>query len=104
MKDEIYKRIPNLLRKHRRIRGLNQRQVAVLLGLKNGTRISRWENGECLPSALNIFRLSIIYRVLMDALFMDHIRALREEIREREKKLFPMQPGESNRDAKNSGS
>lgn len=88
MKEEIYKRIPNLLRKHRRIRGFSQKQVAVLLGLKNASRVSRWESGECLPSALNIFRLSIIYRVLIDALFIDHIRELRKDIHEREKKVF----------------
>ena len=89
MKQEIYKRIPNLLRKYRRIRGLKQRQVARLLGLKNSSRVSRWEKGECLPSALNVFRLSIIFRVLVDAPFIDHIRALREEIRARETQLLP---------------
>jgi transcriptional regulator with XRE-family HTH domain len=104
MKDEIYKRIPNLLKKHRRIRGLKQWQVAILLGLKNGSRISRWEKGECLPSALNIFRLSIIYRVLVDALFIDHIYALREEIHGREKKLFPANPPQPDTGRKGKGS
>jgi hypothetical protein len=36
---------------------------------------------------LNLFRLAIIYRVLPDAMFFDHIRALRQEVREREAKL-----------------
>ncbi|MCI0562580.1 MAG: helix-turn-helix domain-containing protein [Nitrososphaera sp.] len=89
MKSEIYKRIPNLLRKYRRISGFSQREVALLLGYKNGNRISRWESGEGLPSALNIFRLSVAYRVLIDSLFIDHIRAVRQEIHERERKLFP---------------
>lgn len=89
MKSEIYKRIPNLLRKYRRISGFSQKQVGLLLGYKNGNRISRWENSDELPSALNIFRLSVAYRVLIDSLFIDHIHTVRKEIHAREQKLFP---------------
>ncbi len=71
MKDETYKRIPNLLRKHRRIRGLSQKQVAKILELKSASRISRWEKGSCIPSHVNVVRLSIIYRTMAEALFRD---------------------------------
>jgi len=88
MEYEACRAIPNLLRKYRRIRGLNQRQVAVILGVKSASRISRWEKGSCIPSLVNAVRLSVIYRVMVDALCGDLVRFLREEIREREKLLI----------------
>jgi len=87
MKEEIHKRLPNLLRRYRRTRGLTQRDVAKLLGLRTSSRISKWESGACLPSLANAFRLSVVYRVLADALFVDLLRSLRKDINEREKKL-----------------
>lgn len=83
-----YKQIPNLLRKYRRARGLNQQHVASILGIKSSSRISRWEKGECCPNIINAIKLSILYRVMVDALFIDHLRELREEIHENEEKYF----------------
>ena len=40
-----------------------------------------------MPSAVNLFRLALVYRVLAEALIPDLIRVLREEIREREEKV-----------------
>ena len=88
MKEEIYKRLPNLLRKYLRIRGLNQKQAAGILGLKSASRISRWEKGCCIPSYVNVVRLSIVYRTMADALFRDLSRMLREEIHRREKEVL----------------
>ena len=84
MRKEIYKRMPVLLRKYRRIRGLSQQQVARLLDHKNSSHISRWEKGECLPSLRNAIRLSIVYRMMIDGLFRDLFKQLREEIAGRE--------------------
>jgi transcriptional regulator with XRE-family HTH domain len=77
----------NCLRKYRKARGLKQKEVALLLGLRNTSEISRWEKGNCLPQTINLFRLSIIYRTLIDALFIDTIRRLRQEIFEKEEFL-----------------
>ncbi len=88
MSNETYKKIPNLLRKYRRVRGLSQKQVAAILGLKSASRISKWEKGRCMPSLMNAIRLSILCRSMVDALFFDHVRALREEIRGREEKIL----------------
>ena len=50
--------------------------------------ISRWEKGTCLPNSLNIFRLSLLYRTLVDALFIDLMRLLKKDLREREEKVL----------------
>ena len=88
MSNETYKKIPNLLRKYRRIRGLSQKQVATILGLKSASRISRWEKGRCMPSLMNAIKLAILCRIMVDALFFDHVKAVREEIRDREEKVL----------------
>jgi transcriptional regulator with XRE-family HTH domain len=81
-----YKRIPNCLRKYRRARGLNQKEVAKSLGLKSASIISRWEKGICLPSTINLFKLAALYRTLVDALFIDLLRFLRQKLIKKEKK------------------
>ena len=84
MKDIGHNRIGNCLRKYRKARGLTQGQVATILGLKSGTLISHWENGVCLPSTVNLFRLAAVYRTMVDALYIDMLRAFRQELAERE--------------------
>ncbi len=88
MNDIKYKKISNCLRKYRKIRGLKQKDVAKILKLRSTSMISRWENGTCLPNSLNIFKLSLLYRTLVDALFLDLIRTLKEDIREREESVL----------------
>ena len=83
-----YRAVPNCLRKYRRIRRLKQKQVALILGLKTTSRILQWENGSTIPNIVNLFKLAIIYRVLPDALFIDLVRDLREEIRKGEEKVL----------------
>jgi transcriptional regulator with XRE-family HTH domain len=81
-----YKNIPNCLRKYRKERGLKQKEVAEILGLKSISMISRWEKGICLPETLNLFKLAIIYRTMVDALFIDLMKSLKDELHKREKK------------------
>jgi len=83
-----YKNIPNCLRKYRKARGLKQKDVAKILNLKSSGIISRWEKGICMPSSLNIFKLTALYRTLADALFIDLIRKLREKILKREEEAL----------------
>lgn len=71
------------------MRGFKQKDVAKLLKFKDQSGISRWEKGHCLPSAINLFRLAVLYRVFMfDALFPDLFCSLKEEIKEQEEKFF----------------
>lgn len=63
--------IPNRLRKHRKIAGLRQQDVAKLLGHKSTCRISRWEKGLSMPSAFNLLKLSILYGVLPQELYFE---------------------------------
>lgn len=76
--------IPNRLRKYRKARGLTQRDAARILGFTDASCISRWERGVSLPSPTNLFRLAALYRVMVDGLYIDMLRILREEIRRRE--------------------
>jgi len=82
------KPIPNCLRKYRRSRGLKQNEVAKILGVKSASMISRWEKGICLPNTLNLFRLSILYRTMSDALFIDLKNTLRSDLNKREERIL----------------
>ncbi|HEY3489577.1 MAG TPA: helix-turn-helix transcriptional regulator [Candidatus Deferrimicrobiaceae bacterium] len=77
----------NLLRKHRKARGLKQKEVARLLGIKNTSLISRWENGERFPRPIKLFQLAIVYRTITEALYLDTVRQLREEIMKKEESI-----------------
>ncbi len=88
MKHEIYRKIPNELKKQRKISGLSQKDIAKLLGLKTTSRISQWEKGAGMPSLVNVFKLSSLYGVLVDALFIELVRVLRKEMKEKREKCF----------------
>ncbi len=79
--------VPNCLRKYRKARGLKQKDVAKILGIKSASMVSRWEKGLCMPNTLNLFRLATLYRTMADALFIDMVRALRDDVHRREKKV-----------------
>ena len=78
----------NCLRRYRKARGLRQKDVAEILGLKSASMISRWESGLCLPSTMNLFRLAALYRTMADALFIDVLRALRSDLCKREERVL----------------
>lgn len=63
--------------------GYTQSEVARLLGHKNTNRLCSWETGQMMPSVENLFKLSIIYRTLPDALFFDLRRKLHAELKEK---------------------
>jgi len=88
MKKTIPQRIKNQLRKYRKARGLTQEEVALILGVKSGSVVSRWENGLCIPKLHNTIKLALLYRTMADALFIDLRRSLKDEIAVREKKIL----------------
>ena len=88
MKTSNNKLVFNQLRKYRKARGLTQRDVARILGHTTTSLISRWERGVCLPKPINLFRLAALYRTLVDALYIQLLRSIRDEVRKAEEKLL----------------
>ena len=78
---------PNYLRKYRKAAGFTQRQVARILGFKDTSMISRWEKGVCLPKLETIFKLAVIYRTMVEALFIDLLRGIRIAVHKREEQF-----------------
>jgi transcriptional regulator with XRE-family HTH domain len=79
--------LPNLFRKYRKGRGLKQKQVALILGLKSASVISRWEKGINIPKTLNVLKLAAIYRTMTEMLLPKLTTMLRIELRKREEDL-----------------
>ncbi len=94
MKDGFPKKklMANALRRYRRMRGLTQRQAARILGLKSPSMISHWERGACVPDGLNLFRLAVLYRTMVEALYGEHLQMVRAELTEREEQYFAELP------------
>mgnify|MGYP000372966121 CR=1 FL=1 len=88
MRNQLKKRIPNLLRRYRKARGLTQRQTARILGIGSTSMISRWEKGISLPSTINIFKLALLYRTMADTMFPNLTQILREIILKREEEIL----------------
>ena len=84
---EIKTSFINRLRKHRRLMGYTQADVAYLLGLNNSIVISRWEKGRIIPLADNAIRLAYIYHTFTEELFREFFKKARYEIEPRERKL-----------------
>jgi transcriptional regulator with XRE-family HTH domain len=60
---------PNNLRSLRTQAGLLQADVAKALGLASTDRISHWEKGQAVPSIINLFKLSALYKVSPEELY-----------------------------------
>jgi transcriptional regulator with XRE-family HTH domain len=73
---------------HRKILRYTQAQVAHLLGLKNTVMLSAWERGEATPSAINLIKLSVVYRTFTNELYPELFLELKETITEKEFELF----------------
>ena len=89
---------PNQSRNFRIIAGLNQKEVAFLLNIKNFGRISEWEQGLSNPSIENLIKLSIVYRTLPDQLYYELRKILVKEIEGREKILREIKEREKIKD------
>lgn len=73
----------NRLWQARHKRGLEQKQVAYLLGHKTINQISRYENGTKTPSLRTALKLELILHMPVSDLFPDHYQQCRAEIAER---------------------
>ncbi len=77
------------------MRGLKQTDVAKILGLDSTTTISRWEKGHRLPNLPNVLKLALLYRTMTDALFIDLMRLLKDDIRKREEEVLKLKEKEN---------
>lgn len=82
----IYQRNGKKLRKHRKLMGLSQVDVAKELHLKSSAIISRWERGITQPSLDNALRLSALYKTLVNELFWDLFTEYRDELFKQDEK------------------
>ncbi len=82
---KISKRPPNDLKRYRKQVGLQQSQVAEMLGLKSTSLISRWENSFSYPDLINAFKLALVYGTTVDALYSDLRESIKDDIQKIEK-------------------
>ena len=72
--------VHNSLRKYRKARGLTQKEVSLILGVKSEGLVSRWEIGYYLPKTVNVLKMAILYRTMADALFVDLRREMQKDV------------------------
>ncbi len=76
-------KLPHYLRTYRKRSGLNQGDVAFLMGLLHKTQISRHENSAALPSFSAIVAYEVIFQVPLRDLFAGRYVDIEERIIER---------------------
>jgi transcriptional regulator with XRE-family HTH domain len=82
-------KLPNYLRTYRKKAGLSQRDVAVLLGSSDPTRISRYELNKREPDVGVVLAFEIIFSVPASVLFAGRLVELKAVIRKRFAQLLP---------------
>ena len=84
----IFQNAPNCLRKYRRAMGLKQKEVAEILGLKSASVVSRWEKGSCFPHTKNVLMLAMLYRKLVEELFIDARKIIKSYLIDKEAQVL----------------
>src|SRR3989344_8606313 len=64
-----YDRLPNYVRRHRKRMSLTERDVAFLIGLSDGSSISRYEHFHSRPSLQTLLRLIALFDCPVQQLF-----------------------------------
>lgn len=82
------KRLPQYLHTHRKRMGLSQREVGTLLGLRDGSKVSRYERGVRLPPLLTTIGLAIIFRAPLQELFGGRYDRIERDIACRARRLL----------------
>ena len=79
--------VKNEIRTYRLRRGFSQRDVAKILGYRNQSPISHWENGSKVPNLENFLKLSAALKVPPELLYRDLLRKVREEVFRRKREF-----------------
>jgi len=85
--------LENYLRMYRKRSGLTQKELAVLLGCSDGSKVSRYERGVRLPSLDTLIAYSIIFTVSPEDLFVGKYDLLLVDVRQRAQKLHKQLDG-----------
>ncbi len=80
-------RLENYLRTYRKRSGLTQREVAFLLGSKNGAQLSRYEKQRRLPPLRTALAFEAIFKIPLAELFAGLRESVGRETSERIEKL-----------------
>ena len=75
--------LDNYIATYRKRSGLTQQEVAMLLGARSGTEISRFESNRRTPALRTALALGIIFQVEMDRLYAGKRERLRRQIERR---------------------
>ena len=80
--------VPHYLKMYRKRSGLNQRELASLLGCAHGSKVSRYERGERVPNLRTLFAYEVVFSVRVRELFPGIYGEVREEVRKRARRLM----------------
>lgn len=81
------KNIPQRLVYYRRRMGFSQKYVSHVLGRRTTALLCAYEHGRCMPSLTTGMKLSNLYRVPFEELFLPLHLELRNQIRQVEERL-----------------
>ena len=76
-------KLTNYLRTYRKRAGLNQGEMAFLLGTTDGSRVSRYEQFDREPELPTALAYEIIFRAPTDQLFAGLYEGMEQRVRER---------------------
>ena len=87
-----YQPLKNYLRSVRRRAGFSQDEIALLLGTRSGTKISRYETFSRVPPVSTVFAYEILFRESASHLFAGVYRDVRRAVVRRAKLLIKKLP------------
>jgi len=73
------RRIPNRLKRYRRLAGHSQKEASQIVGLAGTCSLSRWEKGRGFPSIPMLFKLSLLYKTHPIHLYQDLWQTIKYE-------------------------
>jgi transcriptional regulator with XRE-family HTH domain len=85
-------KLPNYLRTYRKRSYFSQDEVAFLLGCKNGSKVSRYENFSRQPTPETMFAFEIIFRVPVRELFAGTYHKVERDVLRRAQLLVRKTP------------
>lgn len=75
--------LPNHIRRYRKQRHLRLRDVAKMVGIRDGPHVWQWEAGERTPNLENALKLSAALNCPVEVLFADRFREIKTEVERR---------------------